>query len=155
MKVNFKPRVAAISPARTSFRSSRRSACIRSSRPMRSFRSLEAVYHIRTRFENAGVDSEVSQTADIGIGYYFEYQCCQRFIILGWSGFRFAILRVNTRNWRNILRRRQIINDRIPSLFEYLLLRRADPHRTGITILLMVALPQCIAQFLDRNLLAI
>ena len=88
---SLRPTAAAISPARTSFNSSREFACICNTRPIRSFLSRTELYTASPAFKNPGIHPEEGQVTDEGVGSNLERQRRKRLIVISWHAFTFML----------------------------------------------------------------
>src|ERR1700722_11881666 len=93
-------------------------------------RALAGVVHVATGFENAGINADIRHMTDEWVGHNLKSQRGEWRIIRSAAQLHFIGFWVHTFKWRNVRRRRQVIDHRIEQrLNAFILKRRTSQHR--------------------------
>ena len=92
--------------------------------------TLGRVQRIAAGLEDAGVDPDIGQLADVRVGLNLEDQTRERLTRLDRANLFFVGLRIDAGDRRNVERRRQVVDDRVEHLLNALVLQgAAAEHR--------------------------
>ena len=124
VRVFLKPMPATMSPAKTASMSSRSLACIWRMRPMRSLVPVRRVEDLAALLERAGVDPEVGELADVGVGHDLEGEGRERLVVGGLALELLVALEVHALGGRQVERARQVVDDGVEQGLHALVLER-------------------------------
>ena len=86
------------------------------------FLALDGVDDVGACLKLAGVDAQVGELADEGVGHDFERQSCERSFGVGRTGVGLAGIRIGTLDGLHVNRGRQVVDDGVEQLLNTLVL---------------------------------